>query len=312
MTTFFSSRQAVATALCMFFIFLVAGRSSGEIPKQHLIAPTSPAELRVMFSLKPESRFFGKDAPGYLIDAHRGGVRKGLPENCIPTFEETLKRMPVIFELDPRLTKDGVVVLMHDATIDRTTNGKGNVSDYTYEDLQQFRLKDNQGNVTDVRIPTLKEVIEWAKGKTILVIDKKDVPLETTMKMIRDLQAEAWCMVIVYNYDEAKKYYANNPNIMMEAFITKVEDVERFDKTGVPWDNVIPFVGNVEPDPELYRLLREKGRPAMIGGTGGGARSFDNAVRTSGDNSIFKKLIERGAAIVETDLPLEAHAALNP
>ena len=301
--TSFSHHWAVAIVLFVFF----AGRSAGEIPEQHLIAPASPTELKTLFSLKPESRFFGKDAPGYLVDAHRGGVRKGFPENCIETFEDTLKQMPAIFELDPRLTRDGIVVLMHDETIDRTTNGTGKVKDYTYAELQRFRLKDNAGNVTDYRIPTLKETIEWAKGKTVLVIDKKDVPLETTMKMIRTLKAETCCMVIVYNYDEAKKYYADNPNIVMEAFITKPEDVERFDKTGVPWKNVIPFVGTAEPDPELYRLLREKGRPCMIGCT----RDIDRSVRESGDNSIYKKLIERGASIVETDLPMEAQAALK-
>ena len=312
MKLFFSHFRAVAIALCVFFPTLFGERSLGQIPDQNLIAPSSPAELKVMFSLKPESRFFGKDAPGCLIDAHRGGVRKGLPENCIPTFEDTLKQMPVILEIDPRLTEDDVIVLMHDDTLNRTTNGTGKVRDYTYEELQQFRLKDNQGNVTDYRIPTLKEVIGWAKGKTILFIDKKDVPLETTMRIIRELNAETCCIVIAYNYDEAKRYYADNPNIVMEVFITKVEDVERFDKTGVPWENVIPFVGNVHPDPELYRLLKAKGRPCMIGCTGGGARSFDNMFRETRDSSIFRKLVENGASVMETDLPLEARAALNP
>ena len=312
MKSFFSRHGTVTIALLTVFALFSYGRTLGQIPEKHLIAPASPAEMQVMFSLKPESRFFGKDAPAYLIDAHRGGVRAGLPENCIPTFEDALKRIPVIVEIDPRLTKDDVVVLMHDETINRTTNGTGRVRDYTYEELQQFRLTDNQGNVTDYRIPTLKEVIGWAKGKTVLFLDKKDVPLETTMKIIRDLNAETCCAVIAYNYDEAKRYYSDNPNIMMEVFVTKVEDIERFDKTGVPWANVIPFVGNAELNLELVRLLRAKGRPCMIGCTGGGARSFDNVFRESKDNSVFKKLVEGGVSFMETDLPLELHAALNP
>ncbi len=72
----------------------------------------------------------------------------GFPENCIESFEKTLSDMPSFFEIDPRMTKDSVIVLMHDATIDRTTTGKGKVSDYTYEELQRFNLVDRQGTVT--------------------------------------------------------------------------------------------------------------------------------------------------------------------
>ena len=67
--------------------------------------------------------------------------------------------MPSFFEIDPRLTKDSVIVLMHDATIDRTTDGTGRVSDYTYDELRRFRLRDREGNLTQFRIPTLEECI---------------------------------------------------------------------------------------------------------------------------------------------------------
>ena len=83
-----------------------------------------------------------------VVSGHRGGMETGYPENCIESFEKTLSMMPSFFEIDPRLTKDSVIVLMHDATIDRTTTGTGKVSDYTFEELQQFFLKDREGNVT--------------------------------------------------------------------------------------------------------------------------------------------------------------------
>ena len=65
------------------------------------------------------------------------------------------------FEIDPRLTKDSVIVLMHDVTLDRTTNATGRLADYTWEELQDVSLKDSEGNVTSCRIPTLEGVIEW-------------------------------------------------------------------------------------------------------------------------------------------------------
>ena len=84
--------------------------------------------------------------------------------------------MPSFFEIDPRLTRDSVIVLMHDVTIDRTTNGTGRVADYTLAELQQFRLKDRDGNLTEFRIPTLEEAIRWSQGKTILNLDIKGCP----------------------------------------------------------------------------------------------------------------------------------------
>ena len=274
------------------------------IPDQNKMVFSTPEEMRAFFTLDPSKK---QSERPRLVSAHRGGLRKGCPENCIHTFEQTLLQMPAMFEIDPRVTKDGVIVLMHDETINRTTNGTGRVKDYTYEELKQFRLKDSEGNVTDLSIPTLKEAIEWAKGKTVLVLDKKDVPLEMIQKMIRDCEAEICCMVIVYNFNEAKNYYAANKNIMMEAFVTKIEDVERFEKTGVPWENVIPFVGVVEPARELYEQLEQKGRLCMLGCT----RSIDQKVRETGDAEIYEKLFLNGASILETDLPMIAKEALR-
>jgi len=83
----------------------------------HVIKVKKPKDTHQFF------RYTGKDIP--VISGHRGGIIKGFPENSIESFENTLKHTPAFFEIDPRLTKDGVMVLMHDATLERTTNGTG-------------------------------------------------------------------------------------------------------------------------------------------------------------------------------------------
>ncbi len=118
-------------------------------------------------------------------------------------MEYVLKHTPAFFEIDPRLTKDSVIVLLHDATLDRTTTGKGKLSDYTWEEVKQFRLKDKDGNVTPYRIPTLQEAIDWARGKTILNLDKKDVPMQMTADIIRKNKAAHFVMVTVHNAKQA-------------------------------------------------------------------------------------------------------------
>ncbi|RZK98184.1 MAG: glycerophosphodiester phosphodiesterase family protein, partial [Pedobacter sp.] len=147
----------------------------------------------------------------------------------IETFENTLKHTQAFFEIDPRLTKDGVAVLMHDATLDRTTNGTGKVSDYNYAELQKLRLKDPEGNLTDARIPTLKEVILWSKGKTMVNLDKKDLPLETTARILTECKNEI-IMLTVHNAEQAKFYHTYNPNWMLSAFVKTKKAFKEYEK----------------------------------------------------------------------------------
>src|SRR6202000_454830 len=77
-----------------------------------------------------------------------------------------------VVEIDLNETSDGVVVVMHDGTIDRTTDGKGKPSDYTLAELKKFHLRNGLGRPTRNTIPTLEEVMLVAKGKVLVNLDK--------------------------------------------------------------------------------------------------------------------------------------------
>jgi glycerophosphoryl diester phosphodiesterase len=191
-----------------------------------------------------------------LVSAHRGGAEKGFPENCIATFEHTLRHCWSMLEIDPRYTKDHVLVLNHDPTLERTTSGTGRVADHTLAELKQLRLKDLQGNLTEHRMPTLDEALEWARGKTILVLDNKDVPIPDLVRKIEEHHAEAYAMLMAYNFEDIKQCHALNKDIMMEIMVGNRQRLEAFDKTGVPW-HVIAFVGHTPPQrPTLCRFMR--------------------------------------------------------
>lgn len=98
--------------------------------------------------------------------AHRG-YPKRYSENTIPSFQAALDLSFSHLELDVNLTKDGVPVVIHDPTVDRTMNGKGFVQSYTLEELQQ--LRSDQGE----RVPTLEEVLKLAKGRAKVDIELK-------------------------------------------------------------------------------------------------------------------------------------------
>ena len=106
-----------------------------------------------------------------VVISHRGDWRN-YPENSIPAIESVIRMGADMMELDVKMTKDSVLVLMHDKTIDRMTNGSGFVSDFTYDSLKTFKMKRAHGVPTDsVRIPTLREALLCCKDRILVNVD---------------------------------------------------------------------------------------------------------------------------------------------
>ena len=106
-----------------------------------------------------------------MVVSHRGDWRNA-PENSLEAYKLAIEMGVDMIETDLGKTSDGVIVIMHDGTIDRTTNGKGKPSDYTQAELRKFHLKNGLGRVTNHTIPTLEEVMLLAKGKVMVNLDK--------------------------------------------------------------------------------------------------------------------------------------------
>ena len=267
-------------------------------PRLHTLDPGTPEGLQTLF------RHTDKRMP--LVSAHRGGARPGFPENCIATFEHTLQHAFAMMEIDPRYTKDGEIVIHHDPTLERTTTGHGRVADWTLAKLKELRLKDAGGTVTEFPIPTLDEALRWARGKTVLVLDQKDVPVEARVSKIEEHRAEAYAMLIVYSYRDARKCYDLNKNITMEVMIPNRAKFDEFDKLGVPWTNIVAFVGHAPPeDVELLRMIHAKGTCCMAGTS----RNLDRELLVSRADDVgeleprYRTLLQDGVDLIETDLP---------
>jgi glycerophosphoryl diester phosphodiesterase len=202
-------------------------------------------------------------------------------------------------------------VLHHDPSVERTTNGKGKVSELTLAELKQLKLKDTEGNLTAFAIPTLDEALEWARGRTILVLDQKDVPVAVRVKKIEEHHAEGFAMLIVGSFKDAQECHKVNPDIMMEVMIPDRKKAAEFDTLGIPWRNAVAFVGHVPPeDPGLYEMIHAKGANCMIGTS----RNLDKQVNGGQVNDIkelepqYRAFMKRGADLIETDIPV----ALGP
>ena len=127
--------------------------------------PIEPFYYQIRSSEDLDAFFrYSPDVSDIIVCGHRGGNLKGYPENCIETFARLLQEGSFIYEIDLRLTKDGIPVLLHDESLDRVSNGKGSLKDYTYQEIQKFYLKDRSGSSTLFRIPSFEDALEWGKG----------------------------------------------------------------------------------------------------------------------------------------------------
>ncbi|MBQ6253837.1 MAG: glycerophosphodiester phosphodiesterase family protein [Bacteroidales bacterium] len=122
-----------------------------------------------------------------LVAAHRGDWRN-YPENSIPAIESLIKMGVDMMELDVKMTSDGVLVVCHDQTVDRTTNGKGLISTYTLDSLKTLRLKRSHGVTTDsLRMPTLKEALLVCKDKILVNVDQGGKWLPEVLEVAREV-----------------------------------------------------------------------------------------------------------------------------
>lgn len=275
-------------------IFLISSGCSSKA-KLHTIPSKNYKQMETYFRHSPGNRL--------IVSGHRGGIAKGFPENSIESMENTLSKMPSFFEIDPRITKDGVLVLMHDATIDRTTTGKGKVKDYTYEKLLQFNLVDHLGNVTPYKIPTVEEAIKWSKGKTILNFDKKDAPRDMLVRLVNRLGAKN-VIYTVHTPEDAMECYQIDKDAHFSAWMKDIDAFRAYQATGIPMSRFIAYVVSTTmnlANQELYDALHEAGVRCMIAMS----PSHDKLPTTEERRANYKKEIEKNPDIIETDYPIE-------
>ena len=170
-----------------------------------------------------------------LVAAHRA-TNPNYPENSLAAIAESIRIGVDIVEIDIRKSKDGKLVIMHDRTIDRTTNGTGKVDDFTLAELKAFRLKFGN-DITEEQIPTFEEVLQLTKGKILLDVDFKlegEASVRQTFALIEKYGMEDQILFFLYDSPETTQYQKLNKDIkiMPRAYsrkdiraIKKLEDI---------------------------------------------------------------------------------------
>ncbi|MPR32966.1 glycerophosphodiester phosphodiesterase [Cytophagaceae bacterium SJW1-29] len=243
-----------------------------------------------------------------IISAHRGGgTYAGYPENCLESFGYLARQMPVVIECDISITKDSILLMMHDDTYERTSTGTGKVSEQTWTYAQTLFLEDHRGVATKYRIPTLDEVLKWGNGKVIYTLDvKKDVPYRWVVEAVQNAKAENYAAIITYTATQAELVHRLDRRLMISVTIRNREEYDRLHAAGIPDNRMIAFVGTREPPADLYEFLHKKKIMTILGTLG----NLDGMAEARGDGT-YRRFVENGADVLSTDRPLEAGRALN-
>jgi glycerophosphoryl diester phosphodiesterase len=162
----------------------------------------------------------GCSGPDHLVVTAHRGASSVAPENTLSAMVAAVEAGAEFAELDVGLSRDGEVVLMHDRTLDRTTNGTGNLGDYSLEELRGLEAGSwFSQEFTGEPIPTLREIIRFAKGQLKLNIEIKNSQEEPTIAaavvdLIRSEDFIEECMVTSFSRETIEEVKRIAPEIM--------------------------------------------------------------------------------------------------
>lgn len=221
-----------------------------------------------------------------VLVAHRGAVGPGQPENTLAAFRQAIASGADAIEIDLRGTKDGEIVVIHDATVDRTTNGRGAVADKSLAELRKLDAGSGE------RIPTYQEVLRLVSGTGIvLLLDIKKGGVLDRKKVIRVTEEhDAIANVIVgpRSLDDLGAFRALNPGLRMLGFVDEIEDVAPFVQAGA--DIIRLWPEWIYANPGLVGSVHELGKQVWT---------------TAGDapRSELEKLVRLGVRGILVDQP---------
>lgn len=159
-----------------------------------------------------------------LVVGHRGASGYAL-ENSLGSFKKAIKMGADEVEFDIRRTKDGKAIVMHDAKLNRTTNGRGAISKLTLKEIRRFRMKNGE------KIPILEEALRLLKNKVGCTIEVKDYGLENeVVRLIKKLDVRDQVMVGSFKTAVIKKVKKLMPEVRTQLITDRVFSVRHFIK----------------------------------------------------------------------------------
>jgi glycerophosphoryl diester phosphodiesterase len=278
----------------------------------------------VLFILYEVACYLAKPAPnhsffiprGFLVIAHRGGRSLG-PESTLYTFQRAVDAGVDVLEIDVQSTRDGHLVILHDSTVDRTTNATGQVKNYTLAELKRldaaYRWSLNNARVHPLRnkqitIPTLVELFETFPETRVNIEIKNTEPdmIPSLCRIIQEHRMSEKVMVASFNTNTLKKFRSICPGIATsagssEAILFYALQKMRMEAAYSPNAQALQV-------PEYYGSLQVVNRRFLEAAH---ARNLRVHVWTVNDVDSMKRLLKLGVDGIMTDYPNRLLALLK-
>ena len=248
-----------------------------------------------------------------FVVAHRGDWRNA-PYNSLQAFQNCIDMGVDMIELDLHMSKDSVLFLMHDNTVDRTTNGRGKVSDLTSDELKKLRLKSGHGITTNHSIPTFEEALLFCKGKILINVDKGYDYFKEAYKIMEKTGTTK--QVVIKSGKPIKKVLEENGEAVSKVIYMPIlglesskAEAEINDIAQVKPVAVECCFGKVD-DTVLHNLnlIRKSGSKVWINSLWpslNGGHDDDRAVEANEPDEAWGWILEQGALLIQTDRPAQ-------
>lgn len=280
-----------------------------DVPQQ--VTPSRPADLMTLFYELIEQQAGVNPREKVYIVAHRANTREGinkrLPENSLEIIQVAIESGVVdMIEVDVRPTKDGVLVLMHDASVARTTNGTKNVSDMTYAEIQELDMnREDDKVVTGIKVPTLKEVFELCKGKMFINLDihSKNIPVGQLAALIQECGMTD--QVMIYSKkEELVEYQSIDPNIIIHPYVGTVAAALEYKQ----YPGAMLFQYGLKYDQDSDNFARDMRAAGCLTYTN--ILNYDKQM-LNGNYSYLQKFVNSETDFIQTDYAEMVHEYLD-
>ncbi|MCF0043575.1 glycerophosphodiester phosphodiesterase family protein [Dyadobacter fanqingshengii] len=222
-----------------------------------------------------------------VVIAHRGN-HISVPENTLAAAREAISSGADYVEVDLRTTKDGHLVVLHDATVDRTTNGAGKVNAMTLDEVKHLQVF-NRNKKTN-KIPEFREMLAVCKDKINIYLDFKAADVSETWKQIRKAGMEKQVIVYLNKESDYQEWQKVAPEVPLMSSLPK--DVDTKEKLAAFLAKLpLKIVDNL-PHPQLLSAINKSGVQVWL----------DVQSATEGPAS-WKAALEKGVQGLQTDQP---------
>ena len=253
-----------------------------------------------------------------FVIAHRADWRN-FPENSLEAIESAIKMGVDVVELDVHRTVDGALVICHDKTINRTTNGKGKIAELTLDSIRNCRLRAGHNAVTRYKMPTLEEALDLCKGRVMINLDKAVNYYDQIMDMLvaRNM-ADQVIMKSSKTAPYMKKFFAKHDVNMLYMPVVNynAKSWERHEAMFEGYlETDLPFIafemcwdGTLPNEKRVFNKVIKSGKRLWINTLwgklcGGKENGYDDDAAVGNEEKIYGKILSYGTSMIQTDRP---------